>query len=65
MQIQDGPTAKLVGYQMDHGHHGAVAELPDGGIVESPRNSGAEVKAKVMAAPKHAAPEGVEGAQTA
>ncbi|HEY2064471.1 MAG TPA: hypothetical protein VGG84_00820 [Gemmatimonadaceae bacterium] len=39
MQIQDGATAKLVGYQMDHGHHGAIAELPENGIVESPRSA--------------------------
>ena len=81
---RNAATAKLVGYQMDNGHHGAVAELPEGGIVESPRSSleqliagelsgvmtadtaaGGELKSKVMDAPKHAQPDGVEGAQTA
>ena len=78
MQIQDGVTAKLVGYQMDNGHHGAVAELPDGGVVEHARSSTeqlvdetaevdveTEVKAKVVAAPKSDAPAKAEGAQTA
>lgn len=80
MQIQDGNTAKLVGYQMEHGHHGAATELPEGGVVEAPASSNpqpmsvdsvvdepkTETKAKVVEAPADdkAKPAGLKGAET-